>query len=86
MKVGAPHASKTHNHIANCLECAAKAEQRALNAGNESARSDYELTLAEKLAPGPERDALLKKAQRADTATQIEKWLSSPGLEPPQGS
>src|SRR6185437_15498540 len=117
-------------HIANCLERAAKAEQRARDAQNETVRSDNELiarnwrslaksyqlveslgvfildrerakqesgerlaqeakdfrVLAEKLAPGPERDALLKKAKRADTASEIEKWLSSPGLEPPQGS
>jgi hypothetical protein len=32
-----------------------------------------------KLAPGPERDALLRKAQRMSIAAQINEWLSSPG-------
>jgi hypothetical protein len=40
--------------------------------------------LAEKLVPSPERDALLKKAQQADAACQIDQWLSSPGLQPPR--
>jgi hypothetical protein len=38
---------------------------------------------AEALAPGPERDALLKKARQADVASHMEEWLSSPGLQPP---
>jgi hypothetical protein len=35
---------------------------------------------AKKLQPGPERDALLKKARQAE---KIERWLSSSELEPP---
>jgi hypothetical protein len=38
---------------------------------------------AEALAPGPERDALLKKARQADIASHMDEWLSSPGLQPP---
>jgi hypothetical protein len=38
---------------------------------------------AEALVHGPERDALLKKARQADIASDMEKWLSSPGLQPP---
>ena len=33
--------------------------------------------------PGPERDALLRKARQADTAAHIDQWVSSPGLRPP---
>jgi len=38
---------------------------------------------AEKLPAGTERDDLLKKARRLDVATQLDKWLSSPGLKSP---
>jgi len=38
---------------------------------------------AETKPPGPERDALLKKARQADIAAHMDKWLSSPGLKPP---
>ena len=39
---------------------------------------------AEKLPPGPERDALLKKARQADTASHIDEWANSSGLQPPK--
>jgi hypothetical protein len=35
------------------------------------------------LPPGPEQDALLMKASRANTAAHLDDWLSSPGLRPP---
>lgn len=35
------------------------------------------------LRPGPERDALLKKARQADTAAHLDDWANSPGLKPP---
>lgn len=35
-------------------------------------------------AVGTERDELLKKARRADTAAHIDDWVSSPGLQPPK--
>ena len=38
---------------------------------------------AEKLSAGAERDDLLKKARRLEVATQLDKWLSSPGLKSP---
>jgi len=40
--------------------------------------------LAKILPPGPERDALIKKASQAETAAHIDEWLSSPGLQPPK--
>jgi hypothetical protein len=39
---------------------------------------------ASQLAPGPERDALLKKARLADTASHAEDWADSPALQPPK--
>jgi hypothetical protein len=39
---------------------------------------------AEMLPPGPERDALLKKVRQADTASHLEDWANSPGLQPPR--
>ena len=39
---------------------------------------------ATELRPGPERDALLKKARVADTASHIDEWANSPGLRPPK--
>ena len=33
---------------------------------------------------GQERDELLKKARRADTAAHIDEWANSPGLQPPK--
>jgi hypothetical protein len=39
---------------------------------------------AEKLPHGKERDALVRKARQLETASQINKWLSSPELKPPQ--
>ena len=39
---------------------------------------------ANKLPPGPLRDARIRKARRAVTASHVNAWLSSPGLQPPQ--
>ena len=38
---------------------------------------------AAKLPPGPEREVLLKKARQADTASHLDHWANSPGLQPP---
>ena len=39
---------------------------------------------AEKLPYGKQREALVRKARQLQTASQIEKWLSSPELQPPR--
>lgn len=39
---------------------------------------------ASQLHAGPERDALLKRARIADTASHINEWANSPGLQPPR--
>jgi hypothetical protein len=39
---------------------------------------------AEALPPGRERDELLIRARRADTASHLSEWLTSPGLQPPK--
>jgi hypothetical protein len=33
---------------------------------------------------GREREALVRKARQLETASQINQWLSSPGLQPPK--
>jgi hypothetical protein len=34
------------------------------------------------LPPGPEREAMLNKVQQADTASRLNDWVHSPGLQP----
>jgi hypothetical protein len=38
---------------------------------------------ADKLPYGNKKNHLLRKARQLETASQIGKWLSSPGLQPP---
>jgi hypothetical protein len=48
---------------------------------------DIELLKAQlaKLAPGPERDQVIRRIRRNETASHIDEWLRSPGLQPPSG-
>jgi hypothetical protein len=39
---------------------------------------------AAKLPHGPEGDALIQKARRADVANHLNEWAKSPGLQPPK--
>jgi hypothetical protein len=39
---------------------------------------------AKLLAPGAVRDAMLRKAQQAETGAHVSEWLRSPGLQPPR--
>ena len=39
---------------------------------------------AETLPPGPERNALIKKARQAEIANHLDDWAKSPGLQPPK--
>jgi hypothetical protein len=39
---------------------------------------------ANELPPGLLRDARIRKARRAVTASHVNEWLSSPGLQAPQ--
>jgi hypothetical protein len=52
--------------------------QARLSGFAEDARSK-----ASGLPAGPERDELLKKAALADTASHINEWVNSRGLQPP---
>ena len=36
------------------------------------------------LPPGPERDHIVKRIRQNETAANIDQWLKSPGLQPPQ--
>jgi hypothetical protein len=38
---------------------------------------------AKLMAPGLDREMLLRKARQTETAAHIDEWLSSPGLKPP---
>nr|WP_298255795.1 hypothetical protein [Bradyrhizobium sp.] len=38
---------------------------------------------ASSLPPGPEREDLLQRASRADTAAHIDEWVNSSGLQSP---
>jgi hypothetical protein len=48
---------------------------------NEKKRLEAQLA---ELQPSPERDQLLQKLRQLDTASHINEWLSSPGLQPPR--
>ena len=39
---------------------------------------------AQKLPHGRERDVLVRMARQLETASQINQWLSSPELKPPE--
>ena len=40
---------------------------------------------AEKLPPGSHaQELLLRRARQAETASHVNQWLSSPGLQPPK--
>jgi hypothetical protein len=39
---------------------------------------------AKAMAPGIEREMLLRRARQAETASHISDWLASPGLAPPK--
>jgi hypothetical protein len=39
---------------------------------------------AETLPSGAEREELLRKARQAETASHMNEWLSSSGLQPPK--
>jgi hypothetical protein len=39
---------------------------------------------AASLPPGPEREALLKRASQADVASHIDDWANSSELQPPK--
>ena len=39
---------------------------------------------AKALPRGAEREALIRKARQMETASHVDEWLSSPGLQPPK--
>ena len=47
-------------------------------------QSEYAKNEAQKLPHGKERDALVREARQLKTASQINQWLSSPALKPPE--
>ncbi|MET4764185.1 hypothetical protein ABH975_007268 [Bradyrhizobium ottawaense] len=51
------------------------------NLNAERARIIAEL---ENTQPGPQRDLLERKLRQLKTASNLDKWLTSPGLQPPE--
>nr|WP_247298561.1 hypothetical protein [Bradyrhizobium sp. 179] len=39
---------------------------------------------AKKLPHGPQREALLRRAQQNEVGAHMTEWLTSPGLQPPE--
>jgi hypothetical protein len=39
---------------------------------------------AKTLPPGKERESLTRRARQLETASRINDWMSSPGLQPPK--
>jgi len=46
--------------------------------------SDQLKAKAADLQPGPEKDALLRRARQADTASHLDDWVNSSGLQAPK--
>jgi hypothetical protein len=40
--------------------------------------------LADQTPPGTQRELYLRRAQQSDMASQLNNWLTSPGLQPPK--
>ena len=62
-------------------------EERASRPSFEARISQAAKELEEKawaMPPGPERDALLRRARQMDITGHLREWLSSPGLQPPK--
>jgi hypothetical protein len=51
--------------------------EQKLHQQSEEAKSE-----AERLPYGKEREALVRKARQLKTASQIDRWISSPALQP----
>ena len=72
-----------HEHVTSTLarkiaKEKSKLEERLRN----QAEADREK--AKSLPPCREREDLLLRARRADTASHLTEWLNSPGLQPPK--
>jgi hypothetical protein len=62
-------------------------EARVIASG-EFAYSDVAalLAAAEKMQPGKDRDKLLAKTRAPEAVAEMEKWITSPGLQPPKSA
>jgi hypothetical protein len=58
-------------------------QRRITTDANWRQQSEAAKVEAERLPHGKERDALVRKARQLETASQINQWLSSPELKPP---
>ena len=53
--------------------------EQKLHQQSEEAKSE-----AERLPYGKEREALVRKARQLKIGSQIDRWISSPALQPPK--
>jgi hypothetical protein len=53
--------------------------EQKLHQQSEEAKSE-----AEKLPYSKEREALVRKARQLETASQVDRWISSPAWQPPK--
>lgn len=51
------------------------------NIAAEKARLEAQIA---QLPPGPQKERLLKKINQLETASRVNQWLTSPGLQPPR--
>ena len=59
--------------------------KQTLSLGDRLAEEAARLRQQARRAPqGVERDRLLRRARQAETAIDVNKWLASPGLQPPK--
>jgi len=78
---GAEAFRATLQAAASCKETVSYSHYIQHRLANEAERLRQQ---ARTLPAGKKRDALLRKARQIDTASHINEWLSSPGLQTPQ--
>ena len=52
-------------------------QERLISFANEARKK------VQSFPPGPQKIELLRKARQADSAARLDKWVNSPGLQPP---
>jgi hypothetical protein len=68
--------------------------RKRLSAAQRASRPSFEVRMSQaakemenrawQMQPGPQRDAILRKARQMDVMGHITEWLSSPGLRAPK--
>jgi len=72
------------NHRSNTMQKRRRFKQKTSLSDRLASFAKSARERAAQLTPGVERDDLLRKARQADTASHLEEWVNSPGLQPPE--